>query len=120
MRGSIFMLFASILLAGCSNTNMDALGGAIAGGVANALVGSGGFSASSYGDAVSHLPDTPECREYLRYARIAGAPGTQSPLFRKYNACLNSKPDSAVARRYRCAPGTYVSYVDGVRACRKR
>ncbi len=125
MRISILAIAISSIITGCTTTDMNAVGGAIAGGVASALVGGGGtFSPGSggpaYGGDASRLPDTPQCREYLRYARHAGAPGTQSPLIQKYNACLNSKPNSAAARRYRCAPGTYVSIVDGVKGCRKR
>lgn len=66
------------------------------------------------------LPNTRQCRDYRRFARIAGTPGTLSKLTRKYNACLNSAPKNATSKRLRCAPGTYVSYVGFVRRCVRR
>lgn len=72
------------------------------------------------GNAGRNMPNTPECREYVRFAQISGAPGTLSPLIAKYNACLNSAPNSNIAMKYRCAPGTYYSYVNGVQQCVRR
>jgi len=82
--------------------------------------GVGGMAAGRSVQVATNLPNTAQCRDYLRYARSAGAPGTLSTLTRKYNACLNSAPNSAASNRYRCAPGTYVSYVNGIRRCVRR
>ena len=83
--------------------------------LAGAMLGGGAVPNSA------QVPDTPECREYERFARtMAGPIGTLSPLTEKYTACLNSAPNSDPAKKYRCAPGTYVSYVNGIRRCVKR
>ena len=36
------------------------------------------------------MPDTPECRTYLDYAKTAGAPETLEPLMQLYRACVAS------------------------------
>ena len=121
MQRSIPAIFLVGLLSACSSTTAPQVAATVAGtalGVGSVfpVVGSpatGGFGADK-------LPDTPQCREYKRFARVAGSPGTMSPLIKKYNACLNSAPNSKASREYRCAPGTYYSWVDGVRKCRKK
>ena len=110
------------MLAACSPTTGSQIAGTFAGaaGLGVLPVVGGSPAAGSGGFGSEKLPDTPQCKEYKRYARVAGAPGTMSSLIKKYNACLNSAPNSKASRQYRCAPGTYVSYINGVRQCRKR
>ncbi len=67
------------------------------------------------------VPNTPECRRYLNYARSAGAVGTLGPLTQLYNACMSSAGRSGtgyqppsykpppVYQRPRCQSGFYLS-----------
>lgn len=107
MRNAICLIGLGIILSGCVP-------------VASTLIGVGSTMGTVGGMRTANLPDTAECREYMRFVRVAGAPGTHSPLIEKYNACLNSAPNSAAAQRYRCAPGTYISYIYNVPRCVQR
>lgn len=63
------------------------------------------------------LPNTPECWEYVSYARNAGAMNTLGPLIELYNLCMNSAYKRPEVRQYECAPGTYLSYYNGQPRC---
>lgn len=45
------------------------------------------------------MPNTPECRDYMAYARTSGAMGTYGPLMQKYNACVNSGRSQSVPQQ---------------------
>jgi len=64
-------------------------------------------SAQMYGG----MPNTPECRDYMAYARGAGAMGSYGPLMQKYQACVNSgrsrpAPVQSAPRQTSCPDGT--------------
>ena len=109
-----------MMLAGCGSGN----GTYVAGTVANSVISAALSQSGGYGyggrnlGAAGRIPNTPECRRYLNYARTSGAMGTYGPLVRHYNACLNSKKSSAASKKLRCAPGKYYHWYDGVRRCR--
>lgn len=72
----------------------------------------------SRGNQSDKLPNTPQCRKYMKHARTAGAMGTYSPLIKHYNACLNSASKNRKdIKKLRCAPGKYYHEVGGVRRC---
>ncbi len=117
---AVVSVCAAGFLASCSpavgtQVAASAFGSALGLGAGSVLSGSqtagGGVSGSA------KLPNTKACRDYLRYVRVAAS---MSQTIQKYNACLNSAPNSAAARKYRCKPGTYASYIDGVKQCRKK
>ena len=56
------------------------------------------------------------CQQYYAYARSAGAPGTFGMLTRLYNACMRCQ-NSPRTRRYECAPGYYLVWIDGRPYC---
>ena len=122
MHSNSKIIATAILLAvgGCDATDFDAAGQTIAASLMPIIPGLPGISASPGAFSGAKPPDTKACRDYLNYARIAGAPGTLCKLTQKYNACLASDPNNAVSRKYQCAPGTYVSYIGPIRRCVKK
>ena len=78
------------------------------------------FGSNMFKDKDIKLPNTKKCKDYEKFARVAGAPGTHSKLIQMYNACLNSAPNSKASKKYRRKPGVYYSYFSGVRRCVKR
>ena len=115
------VLLIAVFLGGCKTGS----GGSMAGmalSTAISLAASqstsgGGIYASGTGRS-GNLPDTPQCRNYLRYARSAGAMGTYGPLVKRYNACLASAKRNPRVKKYRCAPGKYYHWYNGRRVCR--
>ncbi len=63
------------------------------------------------------LPNTPECWQYVNYARTAGAMNTLGPLVELYNLCMRSAYTRPEIEQYECAPGYYLWYEDGQPRC---
>lgn len=67
--------------------------------------------------AAQQLPNTPECRQYMDYARSAGATGTYGPLIQLYNACMSSAAGQPQVDQYECGPGAYLHYCGNEPRC---
>lgn len=101
------------------------VGGTLAGATIGAMTGAmstgGGMPFGAAGEAAAgsgEVPDTPQCRKYLDYARHAAGPmGTYGPLIDLYHECMNSGRADPRVQRYECAPGSYVHYRGGQKLC---
>ncbi len=132
MKNILVVVVASVGLSGCNQTSggagANAFANAFLTGFASGLTGvtvpmgtgvSSGIS-GSLGGSAANLPDTPQCRRYLNFARGSGAPGTYSPLIQHYNACMESARNNPRVQSYRCAPGTYLHWVGSQAICSRK
>ena len=137
MKGILIASLLSMGLGGCMTTQ-DAVTEGVTTGVATGLasrlpaalgipaaavtsgVVAGAMHSGARATAVpdqGSMPDTPQCRAYLRYIKSVGPMGTVRPMIVRYNACLNSAPNHPTSRRLRCGPGKYYGYFDNRRIC---